>query len=301
MVNDSIANWLSEAIRQACRGADNNLYPAEARSSDFVGEPAWGEPLIGFSGGADPLYAQFKTAVGPFHWTPLEAWQEAFPGEAVSSEELTVICWVLPQTAATREDNARQTRYPAERWARSRIYGEEFNKKLRQDVVTVLQSAGYAAMSPMLLPQWKTLPSEAYVWASTWSERHVAYASGLGTFGLCDGLITAVGKAVRIGSAVARVAIPPTPRPYTHHRAYCLFFGTPRSCGECIARCPAGALSEQGHDKRKCSAFLDRVTAEHVRASYGFDGYGCGLCQTGVPCEARVPQSQIPRTPDSLL
>jgi len=26
-----------------------------------------------------------------------------------------------------------------------------------------------------------------------------------------------------------------------------------------------------------------------VRENYGFAGYGCGLCQTGVPCEAKIP------------
>jgi len=26
-----------------------------------------------------------------------------------------------------------------------------------------------------------------------------------------------------------------------------------------------------------------------VKKEYGFDGYGCGLCQTRVPCESRIP------------
>ena len=42
--------------------------------------------------------------------------------------------------------------------------------------------------------------SEKYGMASCWSERHAAFVSGLGTFGLCDGLITPVGKAMRCGS-----------------------------------------------------------------------------------------------------
>ena len=46
--------------------------------------------------------------------------------------------------------------------------------------------------------------------------------SGLGTFGLCDGLITPVGKAVRIGSVIAKVRISSSPRPYNVHHAYCL-------------------------------------------------------------------------------
>ena len=25
---------------------------------------------------------------------------------------------------------------------------------------------------------------------------------------------------------------------------------------------------------------------------FGFDGYGCGFCQTGVPCESKIPGKQ---------
>ena len=42
-------------------------------------------------------------------------------------------------------------------------------------------------------------------------------------------------------------------------------------------------------DKIKCLNHLRPATAEYVKANYGFDGYGCGLCQTGVPCEFKIP------------
>ena len=92
----------------------------------------------------------------------------------------------------------------------------------------------------------------------------------------------------RAGSVVARIEIVPTPRPYTDHRAYCLFYSQ-GACGKCIKRCPVGALSENGHDKVRCLQHLKPVTADYVKANYHFDGYGCGLCQVGVPCEAGIP------------
>jgi epoxyqueuosine reductase QueG len=52
------------------------------------------------------------------------------------------------------------------------------------------------------LPEWSRRPSEKYVFSSNWSERHAAYTAGLGTFGLCDGLITPLGKAMRVGEGV---------------------------------------------------------------------------------------------------
>ncbi|MGD0231350.1 MAG: epoxyqueuosine reductase, partial [Syntrophorhabdales bacterium] len=138
--------------------------------------------------------------------------------------------------------------------------------------------------------------STRYGLASPWSERHAAYISGLGTFGLCDGLITPLGKAVRCGSVVSRLSIPPTPRPYDGIHAYCLFF-TQGVCGKCIGRCPAGAISREGHDKLKCQAYIETVSAAHAREKYGIESYGCGLCQTKVPCESRIPSSKVKGEP----
>jgi epoxyqueuosine reductase len=92
---------------------------------------------------------------------------------------------------------------------------------------------------------------------------------------------------MRVGSVVARISIEPTPRPYSDHRAYCLFFAD-GTCGKCIDRCPARAITESGHDKEKCRQHLGR-SREHVKKTYQFEGYGCGLCQVGVPCEADIP------------
>ncbi|MBN1579976.1 MAG: epoxyqueuosine reductase [Anaerolineae bacterium] len=278
------AAWITTTIQSFCDGPQNTL-------QDTANEKAWGTPLVGFCSGADPLYEQYKEVVGPFHWTPAEIFGHTFPDSPVDAAELTVISWILPQTQATKANNRNERVYPAERWARSRIFGETFNNKLRQHVVDALRQAGYQAVAPMLSPEWQSKQSEKFVFSSTWSERHTAYAAGLGTFGLCDGLITPVGKAMRTGSVVARLSIPPTPRPYTDHRAYCLFYSQ-GTCGKCIDRCPVGALSKAGHDKVKCSRHLNPTTANYVKENYGFDGYGCGLCQTGVPCESGIPGEQ---------
>lgn len=251
-------------------------------------EKAFSTPLVGFASGADPIFTDYKTHVSHFHWTPAEAFALAYPDLHVPPDNLTVIAYILPQTRATKADNRKEDQYPSERWARARIFGEEVNEKLRRHVVSTLQDAGVAAAAPSLMSQWETKTSEKYGYASTWSERHAAHACGLGTFGLCDGLITPLGKAMRVGSMIARIRIPPTERPYDNHRAYCLFFSK-GVCKKCVSRCPVGAISEAGKDKIKCFGHLKPVTADHVKTHYGFDGYGCGLCQTGVPCESKIP------------
>ena len=253
-------------------------------------ERAWEDLLVGFSSGNDPLYREYKEReyVGTFHWTPLEIFSITFPSFEVSAEDLTVISWVLPQNKATKSDNRKEKTYPSERWARARIFGEKGNIQLAKHVVANLQQAGFRAVAPSLLSSsFKWMESERYTIASTWSERHVAYASGLGTFGLCDGLITSKGKAMRCGSVVANIKIPPSRRSYHDHHAYCLFFSK-GTCGKCIQRCPVGALTPAGHDKVKCRSYISD-TRSYISSHFGFEGYGCGLCQTGVPCESRIP------------
>lgn len=279
------ASWLKSLMDDFLDRSPRNTLQDEAN------EKAFEACLLGFSKGDDPLYEAYKDVVGPFHWTPLEIFTKAFPESGAKAEELTIISWILPQREATKSDNRKETAYPSERWARARIFGEQVNAELRKEVVSALQGKGYEAVAPQLFPDWSIKPTEKYVIASTWSERHAAHASGLGTFGLCDGLITPLGKAMRVGSVVARIQIPPTPRPYKDHQEYCLFFSQ-AICGECIPRCPVGALSKKGHDKEKCRKFLKPVTEEYVKSQYGFDGYGCGLCQTNVPCESKIPTKE---------
>lgn len=198
-----------------------------------------------------------------------------------------MISWILPQTEATKSENRDQTRYPSERWARARFYGEQFNDKLRKHVVATLQKADLEAVAPMLSPYWEIKRSKRYGLASTWSERHAAYTSGLGTFGLCDGLITPKGKAVRCGSVVAKITLPSSKRPYEDHHAHYLFFSR-GICGKCIKRCPVGAISKTGHDKTKCHQHL-RDARIHWKSKNALRRVGCGLCQTGVPCESKIP------------
>jgi hypothetical protein len=275
------ASWIEGIIKRFIdESPENNM-------GDGLDEEAWSSPLVGFSSGDDPLYGFYKEDIGSFYVTPVEWFEKTFPGLDVEPEELTVISWILPQTEATKERHRYQVKWPNERWARARIFGEEVNNKLRRHVVETLKAEGYTAVSPMLSPYFKSETSEKYSYASSWSERHAAYAAGLGTFGLCDGLITPVGKAMRTGSVIAKIKISASRRPYKDHHAYCLYYmnGT---CGDCIPRCPVEAISGAGHDKFTCSGHVS-ATRGYVESNYSFKGYGCGLCQTNVPCESRIP------------
>lgn len=276
------ASWVQDGIRAFVdHSPDNHLQDPDK-------ERAFDSPLVGFASGDDPLFDAYKDYVGPFHWTPLEVFEQTFPKDPITADTLTVISWILPQTRATKADNRREEHFPSERWTRARTYGEEFNVCVRRHVVDMLEAVGIKAVAPMLSPQWERKESPRHGYASTWSERHAAYACGLGTFGLSDGLITPLGKAMRVGSVVARIRIEPSHRPYENHQAYCLFHAK-GVCGKCMQRCPAGAITAAGHDKVRCKTYIRQEAMPFVKSAYGFEGKGCGLCQTKVPCESRIP------------
>ncbi|MEJ2108888.1 MAG: epoxyqueuosine reductase [Acidobacteriota bacterium] len=274
----TIESWIKEYTASSPRNSIKN----EAN------EKAWEEPLVGFSRGDDPIFQQYKEHVGPFHWTPMEIFKLAFPDQSAREDELTVISWILPHTEAIKADLRKRTKEPSEKWIRARLYGEQFNEELRKYLADNLIQAGHSAVVPILSEHFKMERGGPYGMASTWSERHAAYASGLGTFGLCDGLITAKGKAIRCGSVVAKIKVPPTARPYTDHHAYCLFYAK-GICGMCAERCVGSAVSkENAHDKNAC--MRQCLTTMRLATELGLDGgYGCGFCQTGVPCESRIP------------
>lgn len=274
--------WLEDFIKS---------FVAQSPENDLglsMPEPAWDEPLVGFAVGDDPLWLECKSHIGDFFWTPQEAFNLTYPQSPAEPQELGVVAWVLPQTVATRKENASQEAYPSRRWAGARHKGEEFNMRLRKTVSATLNVQGVQAVAPMLSPHWGVRESEAHGRSSNWSERHAAFIAGLGTFGLCDGLITEKGKAIRAGAVVARLPLTPTERFYEGIHDYCLFY-TEGNCGKCIPRCPVKALSREGHDKKKCFRHVMQKCPEYIEQNYGFKTDACGLCQVAVPCMDHIP------------
>src|SRR4030042_43019 len=116
---------------------DNPAARVEAIVKDFINnspentlqkwdnEKAFDRSLIGYSSGADPIFEDYRDHVGPFYMTPWEVFILTFRDPSVKPEDLTVISLVLTHTRAVKADNRKETFYPAERWARARIMGQE--------------------------------------------------------------------------------------------------------------------------------------------------------------------------------
>lgn len=231
--------------------------------ADLGGLQIFEPPLIGVADAADPLFASLKeaVAVGPHHLLPTE-WL---------STARSVIAYFLPFTPAVRQANRGQGD-PATEWLYGRIEGQVFNNALSRHLVDLLTAVGYAAVAPAQDARFAVSERR-----SNWSERHVAYIAGLGTLSLNCSIITAKGAAGRLGSIITDLDLEPTARPYSETHEYC------SHCGACIRRCPPQAIDENGKSHPVCSDYLDGIMARFRPR------YGCGKCQTGVPCEERIP------------
>jgi len=280
-----IKNFINEGQQNRRTQLDHGVY--------------WEEPLVGFASGIDPLFLEYKTLIGPFHLTPREVISAALkergrPLLFTEIEQISVISWVLPASEDIRKSNRQEKQFPSQLWAYTRDYGEACNNALKKHLMTFLEDLGHIAVAPPLSPAFQYLRDEKVGWASPWSERHVAYACGLGTFSLNDGFITPKGMAIRLGSVVTLLKLTPTEKKNRHYRENCLQFRNER-CGRCIPRCPAGAITEKGHNKDRCHDYCRSDPLEAKRLEYGLQNPppSCGLCQTDVPCEFEIPRPNL--------
>ncbi len=248
----------------------NFISEKEALNPSVIGLRIFGEPVVAFGDALDSYFFQLKApdVVGTHFKLPQE-WLE---------DARTVISYFCPFTESVRNSNKKNFAYPSDEWMHGRIEGEVFLKSLGAHIVGLLKASGYDALLP---GSDKRLSNDidGNRYTSNWSERHVAYTCGLGTFSLSGGLITKKGVAGRFGSVVTNWrADEYTLRDYDGPYEHCSM------CGLCVEHCPAGAISlESGKKHPPCSDFLDRVRAD--RTPY----YGCGKCQIDVPCEDQIP------------
>ena len=228
-------------------------------------------PLMAVADAGDPLFErlQDETVVGPHHRLPREWLCSA----------RRVVSFFLPFTLEVRRTN-RGEGLPSEEWTSARIDGEAFNQTLREYLRDLIRSWGQEAVIPPLEEGFAISKRRA-----NWSERHVAFVAGLGTFGLSSSFITARGSAGRLGSLVTSLLLPVTDRKATGIYDFCLWHQGGR-CRQCMDRCPAGAISEAGKDVALCANYLD----EQIRPRF-WPRYGCAKCQVGVLCEECAPQA----------
>jgi epoxyqueuosine reductase len=261
--NDEQQNQIHTKLSEFIKKSPTNSLTAHG------GMKMYGAPLLGIASADDPLFQEFRKpgVVGPDFILPQEWLQGA----------KSVISYFLPFTKEIRDTN-RKPGLPSEEWVSARIDGEKFNNATRFFLIELLKGLHADAVAPCIDPRFQVV-----LRISNWSERHVAFAAGLGTFGLHRALITAKGSTGRIGSVVTTLELTPTKRNYIRYDEYCLYL-TQGKCGACMRRCPPHAITEKGKDHQICGDYIDR----EILSRYA-PRYGCAKCNISVPCEDRNP------------
>lgn len=278
--------WFADTIKDKILKHSENIkeYP-------FYGEPIFEEPIVGFVRGNDPLLSEYKKIIGPHHYTPEEmlGWQAQKNGmTAPPANEISVVSFIMPLPKVTKKENASQVDWTSERWAQTRLLGEYFSQLFVREIVTELMDRGILAIAPDVTKMFNKKRYPEVGWASPWSHRHMAYAAGLGTFGMHDFLITEKGCAHRCGSFVVHRKLKPNRKRPDDIHAYCKQYQG-QECLKCMKRCPVDAISrENAHDKEACYKRVADST-KYCLKNYHIFIYGCGLCATGVPCESGIP------------
>jgi epoxyqueuosine reductase len=297
-------DWLGRTFSALLSEGQGNIL------EDFPPAAVFGRPIMGVAEGTDDIFEAFRSVVDPRHIRPADFLRRRSPALKVG-EPIKVVSWALPFNRKILISN-RGREWPSELYSVARNNGAALICDTLDKIVRILQSHGFAAAAPAQTDEYDAFRSPRFVFSSTWSERHVAYAAGLGRFGLNGCLITPLGTNVRFASIVTSLPLEVSLEERADYRSSCLADGG-KTCGLCLDRCPVQAISGNGLDKSKCYGrrqtirrkFLEDYSqkfglrpspiVKNGRREPGFS-LGCALCMSAVPCESRpFPEEKASR------
>jgi len=191
------------------KSEDNYITSQIAISDNARGTKIFGSPIFACGAADDEYFTLLKqpSLIGKHFMLPKEWLPQA----------KTVISFFLPFTAAVKKGNRRNVLWPSEEWLFGRMEGQTLLNKLCVHLKSELINAGYNSLVPALDKGSRTKNQSPYPElsiTSNWSERHVAFICGLGTFALSKGLIWQKGITGRFGSIITELHLPPDKRDY---------------------------------------------------------------------------------------
>lgn len=260
----------------------NYVTPDMAIEPADVGQRLYDAPIVAVGAADDSEWEIMKhpEAVGELFRTPREWMPEA----------ASVVSYFAPFSDFVVEGNKVDSVDVGNGWLYARIEGQAFLTEVNHFLERWLRERGYKAFAPYASPEFKyvfaagtndDIANKSLSYTSNWSERHVAYVCGLGTFGLSKGLITERGVSGRFGSVITDAVLPVTERKYSGIYDYCTM------CGACAERCPANAISlKTGKSHPICASYFDTLRDKYAPR------FGCGKCQVHVPCERGIPKKR---------
>lgn len=240
----------------------------------------WKEPLIGFADAYHPYVRNLKKIIHPEHQMP----EEVIPDATV------VLVYFLPFQEWIPKSNEKEGLASTE-WACVYEETNAFFIKINQHMIEYIKGLGYQAE---MAPEASVFYRDEII--SHWSFRHLAYAAGLGTFGMNNMFITQNGCAGRLNALVTNLKVAPG-RPLEEEA--CLYKRN-GSCGICMKRCPQKALTPEHFYREKCFEQCLKNAKVHTGLGNSYaDQAGeeaadsgsevCGKCLTNLPCTFRRP------------
>jgi hypothetical protein len=257
--------------------------------------------------------------------TPNEVWLNGgLPDEPSLSSKLRILSIICPYVEKIRKagservikkddvvpsnsQNGEEVEIilPAEIYSIGRNFANPFKIEVANQMIEYFKNLGYNAIGGAISSSFNLKGFK-----SNWSERHIAFASGLGTFSLHEGFISEVGCNIRITSVITDAPLKVTPRANDDPYGNCLYYSE-GSCRKCEENCPGDAIDENGHDKLKCWTYGNYIKL-HMNERFGsllkphyrrvngeirnYDylkknaPVGCAFCQFNVPCMDKIPR-----------
>lgn len=251
----------TESIRQLLK--DKIIAFITQDTAAYHAVTRWKEPFVGFADAKGDTFTQLKDVVIEGHYLP----QDFLP------EATVVVSYFLPFVDSIPQSNIGG-RLASEQWSTAYAETNAMVVRLNEHLVTFIEKMGYKAAIPQNV---SLIPG---VLKSYWSQRHIAYLAGLGTFGVNNMLITEQGCCGRVFSLVTTLPVD-ADKPQTGEACLNKRNG---SCGLCIKACPQRALEIGRFNRVRCF----ELCCENEVLS-GSDV--CGKCLVGLPCSTQNPSA----------
>lgn len=230
----------------------------------------WREPLVGFADCSNELFYKYKHMIDENYLLP----QDILP------EAKTAVAYFIPFTEELVKTNYGGS-IPSRDWAVAYVETNKLLNDLGEYLIEELGKIGVKAnMARFSSPGFNTDKVISY-----WSHRHVAYAAGLGSFGINNMLITDKGCCGRFGSIVINYYI----KPNDILRDEACLYKINGTCKKCVEACPSKALTTEGFDRHKCYELLleyDKMFNDMELSEV------CGKCLAMVPCSFKNPNKK---------
>jgi epoxyqueuosine reductase len=194
----------------------------------------------------------------------------------------TVVVFFIPFVKELAKEN-NKGEIPCRNWGLAYESTNRLINSLCQHIQQYLEDRDYQAE---LTPATHNFDEVKLV--SRWSHKHLGYIAGLGRFGVNAQFITPSGCAGRLGSLLTDAEIEDSAlvieKELCRHK-------NGHKCLVCVKRCPVGAVSESGIDRKLCYDRL-RFNLAQTEELAGLEDTTqvCGKCQVLLPCSLKAPR-----------